>query len=591
MNSTSYYLPLYGAARLEKDGKVLPLRRKSLAMLYYLALEGATRREQLAEMLWPHGKGGVNLRAEIYYLRKKFSLDVASQPGLLTLPESVVLDISRQNGEALEGLEDITPDFDAWITRKRFEVEFQHQPQLLQRAARRLAAELPVPGLWILAGPIGTGKRRLARALADELDLPFYEGWRPGAAGMVYLEEPLPTFEELERPHDWPRVLVVARPALGEEPGLLLGLRAVYPAERTRFLQVPRLSFAEAAGLLGNLPFVDAARYYLRSHGRDELLEEMVRANHEMPLKYRAVYKIESRRLRRKSRLALERISICPEHINPDLARRMGSEEDLEELERRGWLVYDRGWRFADPVARRALEYDLPDGLKVQYHQRAAAAWEQAGKPLLAAWHRLQAGESVNLPEIAAQSGDYYTSALLAEDDEKPPLKQAGRGKLIPLLENERRGSGLERRDGSWLILRPEYAGEAAWLEFEPLETDSILRVAGELWVFAPLSGSLLGQPPLALRLGEQSFLLAPTKTAHRLADGWLLPALGRFEYSFLLPAGTPLALTSAADEVAAAIDLQAYTIAADGKTEWVMEVGLSRARKTKTQTASAGPS
>jgi len=560
-NLLSYYLPLYGAARLEKEGVATHIRRKALAMLYYLALEGATRREHLSELLWPFGKGSVNLRAEIYYLRKKHGLDIASQPGLLSLPDGVVLDISRQTGEALEGLEGITPDFDDWITRKRFEVEFRHEPQLLLKAARRLAGELPVPGLWIFAGPIGVGKRRLARALAERLNLPFYEGWRSGAAGMVYLEEPLPTFEELEKPHVWPRVLVVARPALGEEPGLLLGLRAVYPAERTRYLQVPRLSFAEAAGLLNKLDFVDAARFYLRSHGRDELLEEMVRASHEMPLKYRAVYKIESRRLRRKSRLALERISVCPEQINPDLARRMGGEEDLEELERRGWLVYEEGWRFADPVARRALEHDLPHGLKVQYHQRAAAAWEYAGKTLLAGWHRLQAGESINLAQIASRAGKHYAAALLSGEGENLPTKKVAKGENAPLLKSKIRGPGLERHEDSWLIMRSEYTAETTWLEFEPLETDTILNISGELYVFAPLSGILQDSPPLELRLGERRFFMAPVHAPKKLPEGWLLPANERLEYNFLLPAGTPLALTSSADEIAAKVNLQIYTL------------------------------
>jgi len=588
---TSYYLPLYGAARLERGGEALSLRRKPLAMLYYLALEGATRREQLAELLWPHGKGAVNLRAGIYYLRKKFGLRLAARAGLLTLPAGVALDISRQSGGALEGLEGITPDFDAWITRKRFELEYQQQPRLLRSAVRRLAAGLPVPGLWILAGPIGTGKRRLARALADELELPFREGWRPGDAGIVYLEEPLPAFEELGRPRDWPRVLVVARPALGEEPGLLLGLRAVYPAERTRFLQVPGLGFAEAAGLLGDLPFADAARYYLRSHGRDELLEEMVRAGHEMPLKYRAIYRIESRRLRRRSRLALEHISVCPEQISPELARRMGSEEDLEELERRGWLVYDRGWRFADPVARRALEYDLPGGLKARYHQRAATAWEEAGKPLLAAWHRQQAGGMEDPAAVTGRGDEPYPAALFEATGEEPPNSRVGRGRLMPLLESARRGVGLEAQEGSWLLLRPEFAGEAAWLEFEALESDAVLHVSGELHVFAPLAGALQGRPPLAVHLGEGRFFLAPARASHRLPEGWLLPASGRFAYSFLVPAGVPLALVSAASEVAAKLEISAYELSPGGEEGRALKAGLSRGPAPGTPPASADPS
>jgi len=574
MDETSYYLPLYGVARLEKNGKILPIRRKSLAILYYLSLEGATRREQLAEMLWPHNKGNVNLRAEVYYLHKKFGLNLAQQPGLLTLPANVVLDISHQNGEALEGLEDISPDFDAWLTRKRFEIEFRQQPPVWQSSARRLINELPVPGLWILAGPIGSGKRRLARALAEELELPFIKGWRAGATGVVYLEEPLPAFEDINKPYDWPRVLVIAKPAFGEEPQLILQLRTVYPTERIRFLQVPKLSFSEASVFLKGLSFADASLYFIRSHGRDELLEEMVNAKHEMPLKYRALYKIEARRLRRKSRLALERISICPEKINANLARRMGSEEDLEELERRGWLVYDDGWRFADPIARRALEYDLPTGLKVQYHLRAADAWEQAGEPLLAAWHRLQAGSQEDLATLAARSGNHYAAAILSKSPgTRFSRKKFGKGQPLPLLEREVWGEGLEQYETAWLILRPEYAGETVWLEFEPLEDDSILHISGQLIVLAPLFGALQKHPPLVLHLGDIRFFLAPGKNEYQLPDGWLLPTEGEFKYDFFLPAGTLLAISSSASEIAAKITLHTYAISTTNNIKKVISI------------------
>ena len=563
MSLTCYYLPLYGTAHIEKDGEVLSIRKKSLAILYFLALEGITRREYLAELLWSHDKGGANLRAEIYYLRKKLGLDITAHSGMLALPSCVSLDASSQGGEPLEGLENISADFDAWITSKRFELEYEQHPKLTQQLARQLASKLPLPGLWILAGPIGTGKRRLALALAEELNLTFREGWKPSSAGMIYIDEPLPTFTELEKPLDWPQALVVAKPAFGEEPSLLLGLRSVYPAERTRFLEMPKLNFVETNILLNNFSFFDAARYYLRSHGRDELLEEMVRANHEMPLKYRAKYKLESRRLRRNNRLVLERISVCPETINSELAHRMGNSSDLEELERRGWLVYHDGWRFADPVARRALEHDLPQGLKIQYHQRAASAWERTGKYMLAAWHRLQSGESVNLMAAAKRSGDFYAKTILSESDQDPPITRLSKGNLIPLLETRRLGEGLERHENFWLILRPEYAGQPAWLEFEPLDKDAIIQVSGQLWVFAPLSGALQGRAPLVFQLGKRRFSLAPAKAAQQIPGGWLLPTLGDFNYFFYLPAKTPVAITCGNDEMAAKIDIQAFTISA----------------------------
>ena len=592
MNLDSYRLPLYGAARLERSGETVPIRRKALAILYFLALEGVTRREELADLLWPHPGSSVNLRAELHYLRKNFGVELAGAPGLLEPCNKAILDISRQKGDALEGLEGLSAAFDAWLTRKRFELGARPVGggPLFDTAA--LAADLPVPGLWILAGPIGVGKLRLAKALAAELDLPFHEGWRPGFEGLSFLGEPLPNLEELERPRDWPRVLVVARPPLGEEPSLILKLRAVYPSERIRYLEMPHLSFVEAQALLGDLPFADAARYYLRSRGRDELLEEMVRARHEMPLKFRAAYKIEARRLRRRSRLALERISVCPESINAELARRSGSEEDLEELERRGWLLYDGGWRFADPVARRALEHDLPTGLKHQYHLRAASVWEEAGEQLIAAWHRLQSGKSRHPQQIAYREGQKYATALLGSETGGNLSKKRIRvGEALPLLESSRRGVGLEQLGSTWFLLRPEFAGEPTWLEFEPFEEDALLHVFGQLWTYAPLSGAFQDGPPLVLHVGGLRLGLGPVNEVKPLDDLWLLPALGSFEYYLPMPAGTLLAIESSADEVAVKFELQALSRDENGKGVSILDIPLNGPAALGTRSGFAGRS
>ncbi|WP_337845836.1 hypothetical protein [Thermus sp.] len=46
------------------------VRRKGLALLYYLALEGPTRRALLADLLWGHGAALQNLRVELHALNR-----------------------------------------------------------------------------------------------------------------------------------------------------------------------------------------------------------------------------------------------------------------------------------------------------------------------------------------------------------------------------------------------------------------------------------------------------------------------------------------------------------------------------------------
>lgn len=107
-------LPLFGPSRAEGPMGPLPLRRKALGILYYLALEGPTRRERLADLLWGHRVALQNLRSELTHLRSFFGKEAFRGP-VLTLPPGVELDRTPGSGEAMEGLEDLSPAFADWV--------------------------------------------------------------------------------------------------------------------------------------------------------------------------------------------------------------------------------------------------------------------------------------------------------------------------------------------------------------------------------------------------------------------------------------------------------------------------------------------
>ena len=61
-------LTLLGSPQARWQGEVLTLQPRHLALVCYLALEGPTPRDSLAELLWGPGRGA-NLRTALYGLR------------------------------------------------------------------------------------------------------------------------------------------------------------------------------------------------------------------------------------------------------------------------------------------------------------------------------------------------------------------------------------------------------------------------------------------------------------------------------------------------------------------------------------------
>jgi len=570
-------LYVFGPARLLCGAKKRPARRKALALLYYLALEGPSRRETIADMLWNSPNSRANLRAEIYHLRYQVGIDLEKHQDLLLPPKSIGIDRNRAQNGIMEGLEGITPEFDAWLTRKRFELETMSTVISVQELAEKLLEDLPVPGLWVLSGPVGSGIKLIAQALARVLGLPFLEGDAPSQRALLYLEPPFEHAPPLELLLRWPSVLVIERPPFGEDPSLLLQLRASYPVERTRYIETPAMPFTTARKtLLQEYSFVEAARRYLSSHGRWELLEESLRANHDLPLRFRARYRIEARRLPRESRLALERLSICRCKIDNNMLELLGASQQIEELERRRWLIFDDGWRFADPVARRSLAYDLPTGLKRKYHEEAASLLEEEGRLLESAWHRSESGEEVDWRNAGRYAAEYSRAVLfdgLSPFDPPKEFVKIGRESALLMTVNTR-GEGLEKDEEDWLILRPADSRGSVWLEWEEENAPMVLRLSGLVEAFSPQQGALEGRPPLELRVGEHTIAFAPVSHPTVLSDGsWLLP-MSRLEYSFLIPAKKPLAISSRAAEIAARFRVNAYTLSPEGKDTEVLVVG-----------------
>ena len=227
-----------------------------MAILYYLALEGPTRRALLADLLWGHGAALQNLRAELYHLHQVLGVEAFKGQDPLALPPFVVLDRTAGEGLALEGLEGLSPSWEEWLQGVRARLE--PTEDALPVALRGVAP----PFFLVLVAPPGAEPQGVARALAHEVGLPFRVGFGQGP-GVFYLAPPLPRPELVGQAlTNRQGVYVLERSPFGEDPPFLLAARAQYPPERFRVFPLSPLSWEEAReGDLRDLPFEEAARY------------------------------------------------------------------------------------------------------------------------------------------------------------------------------------------------------------------------------------------------------------------------------------------------------------------------------------------
>ncbi len=392
-----FRLPLFGPARLEQGGAPVRLRKKALAVLYYLALEGPTRRALLADLLWGHGAALQNLRAELHHLHQVLGVEAFKGQDPLALPSFVVLDRTAGEGLAMEGLEGLSPSWEEWLqgVRARLEPTEDALPVALKGVAP--------PFFLVLVAPPGAEPQGVARALAHEVGLPFRVGFGQGP-GVFYLAPPLPKPELVGQAlANRQGVYVLERSPFGEDPPFLLAARAQYPPERFRVFPLLPLSWEEAReGALRGLPFEEAARYYLRSGGWPGFLRELLALKNPeaLPRRLQAQVRLEAQSLSPKARLALERLSVHPSPVPEEVALALVGEEALEELERQGWLLCAGGrYRFREEPLRRVFYLDLEEGRRRRYHLDMAVQLAHAGLRLAELYHRYLAGE-ISLEEV-----------------------------------------------------------------------------------------------------------------------------------------------------------------------------------------------
>ncbi|WP_353511827.1 hypothetical protein [Thermus sp. LT1-2-5] len=503
----------------------LPLRRKALALLYYLALEGPSRRERLADLLWGHGAALQNLRAELAHLRGFLGRE-ALWGRVLELPPGVELDRSAGVGEPLEGLEGLSPAWDDWLQLKRLQLVANALPPLPERLK-----EVRPPALVVLIGPPGSGREALARALAQRLGLPFREALGPGQ-GVFYLADPLPGKEEGLRETPAPgRVLVLARSLFGEDPGLLLALRARFPAESTFVLQVPRLSWEEAKErFLAHLPFREAARYYLASGGRPGILRELLAMGspEALPQRVRAKVALEARYLPLEARRALEVLALHPGPFPPSLAGALGVAGALGELEHRGWLcLREKRYGWCEPALRRYLAEALALGERLHLHRRMAEHFLSLGDEVASLYHWVKAGEALQAHALLGQLKGWRRlvgDPAFPWKDHPPPQATLGLGRRVSLDLPEE-------------LLLVSWDGEVAEVSFA-VEEPLILSLEGEVWQELPLGLGLQQEHfPLRLAGANREVYFLPVRGPSSFFWGTVLPD-APLAYRFALPPG-----------------------------------------------------
>ncbi|WP_243030427.1 hypothetical protein [Thermus altitudinis] len=519
-------LPLYGPARAEGPLGPLPLRRKALAILYYLALEGPTRREKLADLLWGHGAALQNLRTELSHLRAFLGSD-AFRGQVLALPPGVELDRTPGGEEILEGLESVSPSLGDWVQMVRARLGVPKESLPLPERLK----EVRPPALVVLIGPPGSGRGTLARSLAERLRLPFREGLGQGP-GVYYLSDPLPPKEEAFRLKPVPgQVLVVARSLFGEDPSFLLALRARFPAEMTWVVQVPRLGFAEArATLLRSEPFHRAARFYLASGGRLEVMKELLALGdpEAFPQRIRAMVVLEARYLSREGRRALEALSLHPGAFPAALAEGLGLAGFLDELEYQGWLTLSGGrYRFAEPQFRRYLEAQLSLGKRLRIHRQMAGIFHELGDVVAELYHRDRASEPLREPGLVKNLREWRRVVVDSQfpwSEFPPPSVLLGFGSRLLL-------------DLPEVVQLVSLGGEPTEVPLV-LEERAVLRLTGRVYQELPLGlGSDSQAFPLRLMGEERGIYFLPTPIKAGLFWGTVLPE-DPLDYAFLLPPG-----------------------------------------------------
>lgn len=506
-------LVLGGPAQLLVEGQQVKLRSKGLALLYYLALEGPTRRERLAHLLWGHGGALGNLRVELHRLRSTLAahgvepLALGADPLKLAgiaIQHEAVGQSGVQRHELMIGLDDVSPEYQAWLDTRRAMTSNPAPSSVRQDLIAALAREIAHPYLLILSGEPGSGRRRAARDLARVLGLPFVDGNAGSGPALRYVAPDTsdraglaPVIEG-----DDQSVWVLARSAFGEDDELVLRLRAAIPASRLRFQELEPMTWGNAKVLLPpEVGFEEGARLYLASCGNPRYLDELVtlrskgRSGAEIPVpqRMRAAYALESRRLSPPARFALEAMSVHDSPLTFELLAAEGSIDHLDELERQGWLRYLEGaWWFRSELTRRMLLEQLPEGTR----NRLRAGTEPATPP--------RPGNGVGQRAAGALLG---SSSKKREATEPVPTVKVQPGVDVWIDEMVGSGSDIDVAGDTISFARVGLTGASSGLSLHFETASVLLHVAGRCVLGASGRGP---QPGSAHALTVEATTLAP---------------------------------------------------------------------------------
>jgi hypothetical protein len=526
---------------VEVEGRTVALPRKGLALLCYLAFEGPTRRQRLADLLWDRAGAMKNLRVEIHRARAPLRelgiepFDASSDPLALGPQIRVARGATHRSDELMAGLEDVASGFQAWLDTRRAHLTHDADPELRGDLLDDLAKTVEPPFVVVLQARPGAETRSAARRLARRLNLPFFEDARFGRAGVHFVRPDRHDALEMTRTicRDADSVWIIERSRFGEDPTLLLQLRAEYPADRLRFVDVPPLTWSQARALLPpSVDFDEAARMYLASDGNPRYLKELVKLRGERPFgptlpvpqRMRAAIAVEADRLSSGARSALERLTVAPEPISPEVIAAFGAEAHLDELERASWLTFDaKGWAFTDRLARALLFERLPPGHRAR---------------LVTVVHDLLAKETASRDRVV---GARVRGGTPPASSARPPVRAVRVGDEVWVDEPDEVAPHGAWADGTLHLVHVDRTVQPVAAAFRMPAGPILVRLSGRAFVGHP-SHRVAPRPPTAfarITFGgrpRRSLWLRDSKEASRLPGEQLeLPSRDAFDHWILV--------------------------------------------------------
>ena len=577
-------LHVAGPAGLSGPAGRIRLRRRALAILCYLAFEGATRRERLADLLWDTKNPLANLRVELNVIRS--ALEQAGSPGFrrhedpLQLPDCIRREeTARDVPTYLEGLDDLSPGFQEWLEWCRGRLRETAGSAERELQLPEALAGLRPPHLLVVEPLPFAGARPLAELLARRLELPFVAP-DSDAAGVRLAVPPHPADLVSTIRSDSRSLWVFERNHFGADPDELLKLRYRLPAGQITYFRMEKTSWsAVRSAQLAGLPFAEAAARYLASGGQASFLTEQLNmpaaAGPAVPRKYGAALELELRRLPPDCRQLLESLAAAATvRPAPELLQ-TAPRACLDRLISERWLTYaGTELRFTSAFAVNLLRQVLPEAVRRAERQRLALLAAEAGAPVRAWLLQSRAAAGPMPPEVEAALEPWARELLSGT--------RAGRQlqpeTMVPGEELYR--DGLQRfgpgasRDGEGAVLvHFGTEGEASGVNVPLPGKAVIVRLSGRAFIRNQRGAGTGGNAvPLELRSnGTAAAVLAPGLSGSRTDAGLSVPLPETFDCLFAVPAARELTVETRAEQAVIELAVQLYTPAENGEPQEVL--------------------